>query len=146
MYERTRANQKEDRGSTFMFTPVSHFIHWPYFIYALKIYVCTRVKITRQWKSTLNRKKAVPQLSTLSTTNFTGWKSSCRYPLPTKMHLHTDVSYFFYFAIRGRGGNGRRLLGVRVFLRINKNRLCRNNWIMSFLTSRILLRFVTLLS
>ena len=131
MYERTRANQKS-RAKVNFYVYACHFIHWLYFIYSLKIYVCPHVKIPRQWKSTLNRKKLFRNCAlALQTLLF-------KQPLLTKMHLHIDVSYFFYFALRGRRGNTRRLLGLRVFLRINKNPLCRNNWIMSFLTRRIL--------
>ena len=52
MYERLCANVKVNQAEILRFIG-QLFIHWLYFIYALKFYSGIHVKITRRWKSTL---------------------------------------------------------------------------------------------
>ena len=52
MYERLWVNVKLNQAEIWRFIG-QLFIHWLYFIYALKFYSGIHVKITRRWKSTL---------------------------------------------------------------------------------------------
>ena len=51
MYEGSRVNVKDERGSTLSLRAALHTL--PLFYLRTSIYAGTNVKITRQWKSTL---------------------------------------------------------------------------------------------